>query len=147
MGPSEPSLLIVVVIAMIRSFTCCVLLAVVVAGCTDSVTSSEAALRSHGYSEVYVNGYHDGCQSGKAAGGDLFSDRVRNETAYGGAGDYKPGWDYGFVTCRDSEIRNLAIASTIGTAIAVGSSHGADGIDVRGTMAGIDTSAIQAAGW
>lgn len=118
-----------------------------IAACTDSL-SSEDALRSHGYSDVYVAGYHDGCESGKQAGGDSFAQRLRDQAAYSSSSDYKTGWDYGFVTCRDQEARNLAIAGAIGAGLAAGaSSHGADGIDARKMVKGMDTSAIQAAGW
>jgi hypothetical protein len=128
------------------TFALCAL-APFIAACTDSL-SSEDALRSHGYSEVYIAGYHDGCQSGKRAGGDSFSQRARDEAAYASGSDYKTGWDYAFVTCRDQEVRDLAVASAIGAGLAGGvSSHGADGIDAREMLKGMDTSAIQAAGW
>lgn len=115
------------------------------AGCGDPI-SSEDALRAHGYSEIYVAGYHDGCSSGKSAGGDSFSQRLRDGPAYVAGGDYKTGWDYGFVTCRDKEIQALAIAGAIGAGIA-GAASGADGIDAQSILNGMDTSAIQAAGW
>lgn len=117
-----------------------------VAACSDTI-SSENALLQHGYSEVYVVGYHDGCQSGKRAGGDSFSQRARDETRYASGSDYKTGWDYAFVSCRDEEARELAIARAVGAGIAASSYHGADGIDVRAMTKDIDTSAIQAAGW
>ncbi|MDO6485131.1 hypothetical protein [Shimia thalassica] len=115
-----------------------------------SAPSTEDALRSHGYSQEYVAGYHSGCESGKHAGGDVFAKRTRDEGIYGAAGDYKTGWDYGFLTCKQQEVENLEVAIAIGTAVAVGSSnssHGADGIDTRNILNGVDTSAIQAAGW
>lgn len=107
--------------------------------------SSEEALRQHGYSETYVAGYHDGCPSGKRAGGDRFSQRAQNASAYAAGGDYATGWDFGFIQCRDAEARNEALAGAIGAAIAtgVGSSHGADGVDVREIMSGIDTSGLE----
>ncbi|SHG82567.1 hypothetical protein [Marivita hallyeonensis] len=107
--------------------------------------SSEETLRQHGYSETYVAGYHDGCPSGKRAGGDVFSQRVQNTSAYAAGGDYRTGWDYGFIQCRNTEARNEAIASAIGAAIAsgAGSNHGADGIDARKIMSGIDTSGLE----
>ena len=115
----------------------------------SSAPSTEDALRSHGYSQKYVAGYHSGCESGKHAAGDYFSKRVREETAYGAAGDYKTGWDYGFLTCKQ-QFENLEAVVTIGlAAAAVGSSsrHGADGVDARNALSGVDTSAIKAAGW
>lgn len=55
----------------------------------------------------------------------------------------KTCWDYGFVKCRDHEVRNLAVASAIGASLAAGtSSRGADGIDATKKLNGMDTSAI-----
>lgn len=119
-----------------------------VAACS-SAPSTEDVLRSHGYSEAYVSGYHGGCESGKHAGGDLFAKRSQNGPAYSAGKDYKTGWDYGFLTCKQKEIQDIevAVAAGIGAAIAGASSHGADGIDARAALTGLDTSAIQAAGW
>ena len=114
--------------------------------CGETI-GSEDALLQHGYSEIYVSGYHDGCDSGKNAGGDTFAKRARDEAAYNSGSDYKTGWDYGFVTCRDEEARELAIARAIGAGVAASSSHGSDGIDAQKMLDGMDTSAIQAAGW
>ncbi|QJF50201.1 hypothetical protein [Roseobacter ponti] len=131
---------------MVLRVSICVLSVALVAGCSETI-SSEDALRKHGYSETYVTGYHDGCQSGNRAGGDTFSQRARDEAAYGGVSDYRTGWDYGFVTCRDAEARELAIARAVGAGIAASSTSGSDGIDAQKMLDGIDTSAIQAAGW
>ena len=117
-----------------------------VTACSDTV-SSEDALRSHGYSDEYVRGYHDGCASGRNAGGDSFSNRARDNAAYDSSPDYRPGWDYGFVTCRDKEARELAVARAVGAGIAASSVNGSDGIDAQKMLDGMDTSAIQAAGW
>ena len=125
-----------------------VLAGVTVAGCS-SQQSSEDTLLQHGYSANYVAGYHDGCPSGKRAGGDSFQQPARNDTAYAAGGDYKTGWDYGFLTCRDTEIQNERTASAIGAAIAGGmaSSHGADGVDARDALKGIDTSGLEGVDW
>ena len=120
----------------------------VLVGCT-SQQSSEDALLQHGYSANYVAGYHDGCPSGKRAGGDSFQQGARNDEAYAAGGDYKTGWDYGYLTCRETEIQNERTASAIGAAIAsgVGSQHGADGIDARDALKGIDTSGLEGVDW
>ena len=119
----------------------------ILAACS-SPQSSEETLRQHGYSEAYVAGYHDGCPSGKREGGDRFSQRVQNASAYAAGGDYRTGWNYGFVQCRDTEARNEALAGAIGSAIAAGagSNHGADGVDARQIMSGIDTSGLESFG-
>ncbi|MEM8553924.1 MAG: hypothetical protein AAGF71_03755 [Pseudomonadota bacterium] len=131
---------------MTRLSTALLCLVPLISGCGATI-SSEDALRKHGYSERYVTGYHDGCQSGKRAGGDSFSQRVRDNNSYAGGGDYSTGWDYGFVTCRDREAKELAIARAIGAGIAASSVSGTDGIDTSKLLDGVDTSAIQAAGW
>ena len=131
---------------MLRMTVLLIVTALTITACGDTI-SSEDALRKHGYSDAYVAGFHDGCQSGKRAGGDNFSQRARNEARYTSGSDYKTGWDYAFISCRDEEAREIAIARAIGAGIAASSYHGADGIDVRKLTKGMDTSAIQAAGW
>ncbi|MFO6464225.1 hypothetical protein ACK8OR_07530 [Jannaschia sp. KMU-145] len=121
--------------------------ALALAGCV-SQESSEATLAAHGYSAAYVAGYHDGCPSGRRAGGDSFSQRVRDAGAYGSGGDYRTGWDYGFLECRDRERQAEATARLIGSAIAtgIGRDHGADGVNAREILAGIDTSGLDTLG-
>ena len=131
---------------MLRNMAILCAAAPLLMNCTDTA-GSEQALRDHGYSPAYVAGYHDGCASGKNAGGDYFTQSARDEAAYASGSDYRTGWDYGFVTCRDEEKRELAIATAIGTGIAMSSAHGADGIDARKALGNVDTSAMQAAGW
>ncbi|WP_282061653.1 hypothetical protein [Roseobacter litoralis] len=128
---------------MIRTGTM-ILAGLVLAGCATQ-HSSEETLRQHGYSENYVAGYHDGCPSGKRAGGDSFQQAARDDVAYAAGGDYKTGWDYGFLTCRETEAQNERTASIIGAALAgsMSSSHGADGIDARDALKGIDTSGLE----
>lgn len=132
---------------MKKSFVLLLLFPAVVA--CSSAPTTEDVLRSHGYSETYVAGYDAGCVSGKHAGGDIFAKRSQNGSAYTANGDYKTGWDYGFITCKQKEIQDLAVATAIGVGIAIGSSssHGADGIDARKALEGVDTSGIKAAGW
>ncbi len=113
-----------------------------------SKQSSEETLRAHGYSTAYTAGYHDGCPSGKRAGGDTFSQRVQDTAAYAADGDYATGWNYGFVQCRDDERQNEALAGAIGSVVAsgVGRYHGADGVDARLVLSGIDTSGLEGFG-
>ena len=125
-----------------------VLAGVTLAGCATQ-QSSEDTLLQHGYSANYVAGYHDGCPSGKRAGGDGFKQAARDDTAYAVGGDYKTGWDYGYLTCRETEIQSERTASTVGAALAAGvaSSHGADGVDARDALKGIDTSGLEGVDW
>jgi len=124
------------------------LISLVTVGCATQ-QSREDTLLQHGYSANYVAGYHDGCPSGKRAGGDSFQQPARNDASYAAGGDYKTGWDYGYLSCRDSEIQNERTASAIGAAIAGGmaSSHGADGIDARDALKGVDTSGLEGVDW
>lgn len=126
----------------------CVVAGLTLAGCS-SQQSSEDALLQHGYSANYVAGYHDGCPSGKRAGGDSIQQATRDGSAYAAGGDYKTGWDYGYLSCRDTEIQNERTASAVGAAIAAGiaSSHGADGVDARDALKDIDTSALEGVDW
>ncbi len=114
------------------------------AGC-DTQQSSEDTLLQHGYSQNYVAGYHDGCPSGKRAGGDSFSTPARNDTAYAAGGDYKTGWDFGYLSCRETEIQNERTAAIVGAAIAggIGNTSGSDGVNVKEVMKGVDTSGLQ----
>lgn len=66
--------------------------------------------------------------------------------------EYRTGWEYGFVNCKHDYERQAKIASAIGTAFAAGmSTHGADGVDAKAAMDGIDVdelnSSLKAAGW
>lgn len=119
------------------------------AACGGPTTSPDDVLRNHGYSENYISGHNAGCESGKHAGGEVFAKRSRNEGAYASGGDYATGWDYGFVTCKQQQIEKLevAVAVGIGSAIANSSAHGADGVDAKKALEGIDTSGLKAAGW
>lgn len=125
-----------------------ILCASVLTGCATE-QSSEDTLRQHGYSANYVAGYHDGCPSGKRAGGDRFKQGARDDGAYAAGGDYKTGWDYGYLTCRQTEARNERTAMIIGAAVAGGmsSSHGADGVDARDALKGVDTSGLEGVDW
>lgn len=67
------------------------------ASCSDT-KSSEDSLAAHGQSAFYIAGYHEGCPSGKNAGGDSFSQRALDNQANAVGNDYTTGWDYGFTT-------------------------------------------------
>jgi hypothetical protein len=131
-----------------KCVTIAALASLTAAGCTTQ-QSSEDTLLQHGYSANYVAGYHDGCPTGKRAGGDSFQQAARNDTAYAAGGDYTTGWDYGYLSCRETEIANERAARAIGTAIAggVASKHGADGVDARAALKVIDTSGLEGVDW
>lgn len=114
-----------------------------------SAPSTEEVLLSHGYSENYVAGYHDGCPSGKYSAGEVFAKRAQDAAAYAQGDDYKTGWDYGFMTCRQQQIEDIEAALIAGAVAGVAGSaaSGVDGVHAGEILDGIDTSAIQAAGW
>lgn len=115
----------------------------------STAPSTEDVLRSHGYSKSYVSGYHDGCPSGQHSAGEVFTKRAQDAAAYAQGGDYKTGWDYGFMTCRQQQIKDIETALVVGVAAGVAGSAigGVDGVHAGDALAGVNTSAIQAAGW
>jgi hypothetical protein len=60
------------------------LAALVAAGALTACTSTEEALIARGTAPTYAAGYHDGCASGNAAGGSLFSDGRHRDSETGG---------------------------------------------------------------
>lgn len=58
---------------------------------------------TEGLPPVYKRGYQDGCNSGYAAAGSLFSGKhAKDVNAYLGDKQYKVGWDDGFARCKGS---------------------------------------------
>ncbi len=102
-------------------------------------TSSEDTLRNHGYSEAYVEGYHDGCPSGKHAAGSWFDAHVQDDERFRRDHDYQVGWSYGFQTC-STEFLAIQYATAAGTHTG---SIGTTGVDVKKSMQGIDTSELE----
>jgi hypothetical protein len=68
-------------------------------------TSTREALVERGRAPAYAQGYDDGCASGKAAGGGLFSEAQKDADSYASDSQYTQGWDAGFAKCkRDQEV-------------------------------------------
>jgi hypothetical protein len=63
-------------------------------------TSTEEALIERGLPPAYAAGYDDGCASGNAAGGSLFSEAQKDESRYAADSQYGKGWDEGFAKCK-----------------------------------------------
>jgi hypothetical protein len=63
-------------------------------------TSTEEALIERGLPPAYAAGYDDGCASGNAAGGSLFSEAQKDESRYPANSQYAKGWDDGFAKCK-----------------------------------------------
>ena len=104
--------------------------------------SSEDTLRNHGYSEAYVEGYHDGCPSGKHAAGSWFDSHVQDDERFRNDHDYQVGWTYGFQTCSTEflAIQNAIAAGTHSGEI------GTTGVDAKKVLKGIDTSGLEGLG-
>lgn len=102
-------------------------------------SSSEDTLRNHGYSQSYVEGYHDGCPSGKHAAGSWFDAHVQDDERFRKDHDYEVGWTYGFQTC---STEFLAIQNAIAAGTHTGS-IGTTGVDAKKVMKGIDTSGLE----
>jgi hypothetical protein len=104
--------------------------------------SSEDTLRNHGYSEAYVEGYHDGCPSGKQAAGSWFDSHVQDDERFRNDHDYQVGWTYGFQTC---STEFLAIQNAIAAGTHSGD-IGTTGVDAKKVLKGIDTSGLEGLG-
>jgi hypothetical protein len=74
--------------------------ALVAAATLAACTSTEESLIERGLPPAYAAGYDDGCESGKAAGGGLFSEAQKDESRYAGDSQYAKGWDEGFAKCK-----------------------------------------------
>jgi hypothetical protein len=77
--------------------------ALVAAAALAACTSTEESLIERGLPPAYAAGYDDGCASGKAAGGGLFSEAQKNDGRYAADSQYAKGWNDGFAKCK----RNL----------------------------------------
>ena len=74
--------------------------ALALAGCT----SQRDALIASGAPPAYAEGYQDGCWSGDAAAGGLFTEPTKDVNRYTADAEYTKGWDDGFAKCqRDME--------------------------------------------
>jgi hypothetical protein len=72
--------------------------AVVLAGC---VSSTPPALE--GRPPAYVQGYKDGCASGKSVEGSVFYTYQKNIYLFESDKDYKEGWNDAYRQCRSKQ--------------------------------------------
>lgn len=56
-----------------------------------------------GQPAAYTEGYNDGCESGRKAGGHPFSVFIKNTQRYEVEAAYQKGWDEGYNTCEAQE--------------------------------------------
>jgi hypothetical protein len=91
----------------IRWPTVLVITATAVAGCT----SVQEGLSARGYPPAYAEGYEQGCASGKAAAGGLFSEAQQDRARYQDSdSEYAQGWDAGSQKCL-ADMRAMVIAA------------------------------------
>ena len=84
-------LTISLLIALTGSFT----------GCASTAENMQA----QGYGPIYSQGYGDGCDSGKKAGGSMFDQFKKNVNQYDSQYKYREGWDDGYRQCKSEEIQ------------------------------------------
>ncbi len=71
---------------------------------TISGCASEAdLLREQGQPVAYVDGFDDGCHSGKKAGGSLFDQFKKDVRRFERDDEYASGWSDGFRQCETEE--------------------------------------------
>ncbi|MCK5697951.1 MAG: hypothetical protein KAI02_07305 [Gammaproteobacteria bacterium] len=72
---------------------------VTLTGCT----SEADLLRQQGQPIAYVDGFDDGCHSGKKAGGSLFDQFRKDVRRFEGNHEYASGWSDGFRQCETQQ--------------------------------------------
>ena len=65
-------------------------------GCASTAENMQA----QGYGPDYSQGYGDGCESGKKAAGDAFSQFKKRVDRFDRDYKYREGWNDGFRTCK-----------------------------------------------
>ncbi len=82
---------------------------VILTGCV----SEADLLRQQGQPAAYVDGFDDGCHSGKKAGGSYFDQFKKDVRRFGSDSQYSQGWSDGFRQCEtemESMMRNQRMA-------------------------------------
>ncbi len=70
----------------------------------SSCASEGQRMINEGASPAYGHGYDAGCNSGKKAAGDIFSQFHKNVQQYQHSQDYRQGWDDGYNECKSEWI-------------------------------------------
>jgi len=73
----------------------------VISGCATQ--SQHDTMVSQGYPLAYADGFDDGCQSGKNAGGSIFDQFKKDVQRFGQDTQYTQGWSDGFRQCETAE--------------------------------------------
>jgi len=71
-------------------------------GFTGCASTAEN-MRAQGYGPEYSQGYGDGCDSGKKAGGSLFDQFKKDVNHYDNSHKYREGWNDGYRQCKSEE--------------------------------------------
>jgi hypothetical protein len=75
------------------------MLAVGFTGCASTAEN----MRAQGYGPDYSQGYGDGCDSGKKAGGSMFDQFKKDVRKYDSNHKYREGWEDGYKECKSEE--------------------------------------------
>ena len=75
--------------------------AVLMSACATQ--SQHDSMVSQGYPLPYADGFDDGCQSGKNAGGNIFDQFKKDVRRFGQDTQYTQGWSDGFRQCETAE--------------------------------------------
>ncbi len=65
--------------------------------------SQRDTMLKEGYSRSYVDGFDDGCHSGKKAGGSMFDQFKKDVRRFNGDPQYAQGWSDGFRQCETEQ--------------------------------------------
>ena len=68
-------------------------------GCASTAEN----MRAQGYGPSYSQGYGDGCNSGRKAGGSILDTFKKDVRRYDSEHKYREGWDDGYKECRSEE--------------------------------------------
>jgi hypothetical protein len=74
-------------------------LAIGFTGCASTAEN----MRAQGYGPDYSQGYGDGCDSGKKAGGSMFDQFKKDVRRYDNNHKYREGWEDGYKECKSEE--------------------------------------------
>lgn len=63
-------------------------------------SSQRVQLIQEGATPAYAEGYVNGCDSGKQAGGAIFTEAKKDADRYASGSEYAKGWDEAFKKCQ-----------------------------------------------
>ncbi|MGI9417027.1 MAG: hypothetical protein ACR2RA_04205 [Geminicoccaceae bacterium] len=70
-------------------------------------SSQRERLIQQGATPAYADGYSDGCDSGKQAGGAILAEAKKDADRYAGGSEYARGWDEAFAKCEADTIAKV----------------------------------------